>query len=66
MTWYKFKQIEDLEITPFEILELIVDMFNLGGFRFKPTRTSPEIQEFIDKHPDMIEPIDEKENSIFS
>ena len=64
MPWYKFKQIErveDLEITPFEILQLIIDMFNLGGFRFSPIKARPEIQEFIDKHPEIVELIEEEE-----
>ena len=60
MPYYKFRQVKREEKGAFDILQLMIDMFNLGGFRFSPCKARPEIQEFMDKYPDMVELIEEE------
>jgi len=62
MTWYKIKADVRKKLSKRKIIEITqfsVDLLNLNDFRFRPSEQYPNIQEFIDKYPDLIEPADE-------
>jgi len=62
MTWYKMKADVGKELNKKRVVELMqffIDLLNLGGFHFKPSKHRPDIQKFIDKYSDLVEPADE-------
>ena len=58
MAWYKLKKPQTTELSKLDMIQMtecFIDLYNLSGFRFGTTETRPEIQEFIDKYPHLIE-----------
>ena len=64
MTWYRLKKSKTHYLETIDnqkMLECLIDIFNLGGFKFSPMKARPEIQGFIDKYPYLIEEIEENQ-----
>jgi hypothetical protein len=60
MAWHRLKKQKTVELEKLDMIQMVecfIDLYNLGGFKFSPTKARPEIQEFIDKYPYLIEEI---------